>query len=473
MLELSRRAFSIATVSWLTVHLLHAQQLDRSALEQKASGLPPQFAAALLLQAASEYAGEDQVSLLRIAFSYGERAPDPFVLQSGVSLDSLEAKEVRGSQLGFDRLSLQARSVSQLLALDSIASKELFSRISLPHAIPSCSAPGYVDLSSYYSVAADIADRAFTAKERDNQEHVLFAQQLLNPRSSAQLGGAILFATRLRSFHTVSEKGAIATGLAQALRASDVVDVAGFGVLMRTVTAVSTAMQRLPEHSQTVRDALVVYVKAQARSKRCGSSEAVRTWPNREQLASLNRAVCGPRLRGCNEPLTASGLASSSFSADSRSLSLFWRSTEAKRALLCVDTAVGTRVRPAASESSQEKEQRAEQCLDLMDRWPTSGLRTTVPLHELLSLVERLIQSLGPGTPRFRALQKYLTLTDALDERGSEPGVWLLYARRVPTFRSEFEPENRLVANYLASHPGIAIAVDTKRHQPEGKEDED
>ncbi|MFN0084527.1 MAG: hypothetical protein ACKVX9_03990 [Blastocatellia bacterium] len=98
-----------------------------------------------------------------------------------------------GYSLEMDTLSLQCRSVKEMLAIDKQAAREMFEEIVLPELPPlSCEGAMVYDVSLYYAVLANILKSAYTKEEVEKNARVQLLSRIMARVSSvAELSPAI------------------------------------------------------------------------------------------------------------------------------------------------------------------------------------------------------------------------------------------------------------------------------------------
>jgi hypothetical protein len=143
----------------------------------RARSVSPEFGADALLRIAAAESVTDAATkreLIEEAFRLGGAAQEP-MKRRGMRPGS---PDTRVSFLGraysqdLDVLTLQSTAVIQMLSVDKRKARELFGQIAPPH-IPKllCSDTLVYDVSAYYTALAEVAGKAFTAKERSEDEH--------------------------------------------------------------------------------------------------------------------------------------------------------------------------------------------------------------------------------------------------------------------------------------------------------------
>lgn len=125
-----------------------------------ARALPPEFAADILMDVAQRLDSKHKVkqrAMLEDAFALADRASEPMRLQMAGLARPGSAEAIRQSALakGLDRLSLQARAVRLLHAIDPKLGNEYFERLAAPPGAPlTCSDRMVWDSSAYWETAA-------------------------------------------------------------------------------------------------------------------------------------------------------------------------------------------------------------------------------------------------------------------------------------------------------------------------------
>jgi hypothetical protein len=161
------------------------QYPDLSRLVELAQSVPPEFSADILLRVATCARLHDTVwkrELLEQVFECANQVQQPVrlrVINQGLIDFALSRADMRS--LGFDqrldRLSLESAAVRGMLEVDKGKALEMFQTAILPARPPrTCGDALVYDVSDYYSTLTQVADSAFSAKERSRGLHV----ELLN-----------------------------------------------------------------------------------------------------------------------------------------------------------------------------------------------------------------------------------------------------------------------------------------------------
>lgn len=181
----------IATFGLLVLFLAQAQDLppiptETMALIQEARGLRPEFSADTLLRLAGSRVLSDRAwkrQLIGEAFSAGSRAQLPYRKAGDETTDSRFSRAYWDN--GLEALTLQIRAVETMLEIDPPRALAMFEEIQTP-LVPAltCQEAGAPNLSSYYQAATKVFDRAFTAEQRENLQHVHFLKRVIGRMES-------------------------------------------------------------------------------------------------------------------------------------------------------------------------------------------------------------------------------------------------------------------------------------------------
>ena len=146
----------------------------------------PEFAADLLIRLAQSDKITDATwksELLEEAFRLAPGVQQPFKR----TFKSWNPIDTRAGFLGYafehelDTLSLQCRTIKAMLKIDKAKARSLFNEIPKLKLEPvSCEESLIYDVSSYYSLLADIAQTAFDKKEIQRNEHIYFLESRIN-----------------------------------------------------------------------------------------------------------------------------------------------------------------------------------------------------------------------------------------------------------------------------------------------------
>jgi hypothetical protein len=144
----------------------------------QAHAAPPEFAADALLRIAekAKLTPEGKIELLEEAFRLAQSAHFSIPYRSlRAESDSLAATRNQAYRLHLDALSLQTRAVRALLPIAPAKARQYFEQIRLPQ-LPelTCADALIPDVSSFYDVLGQVADGAFSPKERAKEEDVNF-----------------------------------------------------------------------------------------------------------------------------------------------------------------------------------------------------------------------------------------------------------------------------------------------------------
>ncbi len=170
---------------------LMAQDRPRPAatlgLIDRARGLPPEFAADILLRLAGSGSIAEtnwKHELIEEAFTSGAHAQLPYRQTApGLSTDSRANLEVSHNDL--EALTLQTRAVNAMLAIDPPKALAMYRQIVLPQ-VPrtKCENPVTPDLAAYYETASRVFGYAFTPEQRRREDDIHFLKQRISQMQS-------------------------------------------------------------------------------------------------------------------------------------------------------------------------------------------------------------------------------------------------------------------------------------------------
>jgi hypothetical protein len=220
---------------------------------------------------------EAQIELLQDAFAVASSAAEPIRLIAlpTTPSDTRELYRSRAGELGLDALSLQSRILKEMLTVDPMHARQLFSAIPRPVLDPRpCEDPFVADDSAYFEIAAGIAQSGFSADEKKQAAHVQFLAAILaGIRSPNEL------APYARALESVSlnptEWALLGAAFAEKLNTM-ATDYRPFAM---SFDALDGEMRTLEQVSQVagLRDAFRKYAVTQLTAPRCGPDLSVDT----------------------------------------------------------------------------------------------------------------------------------------------------------------------------------------------------
>ena len=162
------------------------------------SSIPPELAADALLRVASAQRNHDRawkIELLDSAFALSALAREPN-RQKAIGSKLVATNRTEILSLGFDqrldRLSLQTRTVREMLKLDQAHALDTFQHIGWPELRRCMCRDALIDhVDDYYRLLGEIAESVFTAEERRRGRHIeMLSYQLVRMRSPVEVGPA-------------------------------------------------------------------------------------------------------------------------------------------------------------------------------------------------------------------------------------------------------------------------------------------
>jgi hypothetical protein len=168
-----------------------AEYPELTEIIELAQGAPAEFSARALLRVANSPRLRDKTwkrEILEQAFQNASAARNPIrkqIMEGPSTAGSRTAMTSQAAALGLDRLTLQTKAITAMLALDPRRARELF--LTIPQPRPSrlhCEDALLDDPSSYYATATAIAAQAFPLDERKRDEPILFLNERIQSITS-------------------------------------------------------------------------------------------------------------------------------------------------------------------------------------------------------------------------------------------------------------------------------------------------
>jgi hypothetical protein len=149
--------------------------------------LPNEFGANLIVkieQSKLIKEGKWKKELLEKALNLSENVQNPVrkrLAVKGISVDNREVYVSKAYNQKLDKLSLQLSVVKEMLRIDKVRARQIFNEITLDKnlILSSCADALTIDLSDYYKTLTDIANTAFTDKEKKANMPVNFVENQL------------------------------------------------------------------------------------------------------------------------------------------------------------------------------------------------------------------------------------------------------------------------------------------------------
>jgi hypothetical protein len=169
-------------------------------IAELALAAPPEFAADAMLRLVESKRianPKEAVSLLQQAFDLASQAKFRAMRRPvNVEADSRESTLAKAYALKLDAISLQARAVVEMAALDGTHARQMFTSAVKPAVGPQvCPDALAYDFLDYYQALTVVVNRGFNAKERGKEDHVAFlvdaVSQVQSPAQFAPIEQAI------------------------------------------------------------------------------------------------------------------------------------------------------------------------------------------------------------------------------------------------------------------------------------------
>ncbi len=281
----------------MTVLLLVALALDTSAdLLDRIYSAPPEIAANILLRNLDKDRAKRGAQLEEV-FRLAGQAKMPFPVMAQANSDTLAGKQMEARLEQLDGLSLQVRAVRSMISVNPQRALEM--AIEMPVPAPpliSCKDASVAQLDQYYGLVLDMARRGFTAKQREDGEHLQYMLRVIYASiRPEQLQGATAL---VRTYEGPEEEmAALYAALASSLRAASANPRA-----FASTPALAMEMEALQKRARSpvLDEALAAYLKTQRSEEACGPAENFQFWENGEsreiskELSKLRPAPAKP-----------------------------------------------------------------------------------------------------------------------------------------------------------------------------------
>ncbi|MBX9602718.1 MAG: hypothetical protein K2X35_17070 [Bryobacteraceae bacterium] len=397
-------------------HLEERINLARSA--------PPEIAADALLKIAAGAPRDDRKALIEEAFQLGSLASQayPDIAIAGTPPDTRPIYRSHASRLGLDALTLRSRAVAAMLETDRDRARMMFQTIPPPPAAkPECKDSLVPDFDAYYQLATRIAQTAFTARERREQEDFAFLLNLVRSASSelawAPLAQAVV-AMQPASGQAELLVATLASRLEQ-ISSGDRLFSHHAGAMRDALDALIAFSRGRGIGVQGLVQSFATYLRAHQRGERCSDSPeaaALLEWYNNE-LRGDAPPVEAVRPAGIGKPEVEAYFESAEalrFAAAARQLRFDGQG----------------RVLTLAQRQSPEWKRAFTDFLKDFAGWTTSGEKNEITdFHQKAILLEALFELAPPGPERDKLASAAVRhLSNATIQR-QIAGEWMWHAR--------------------------------------------
>jgi hypothetical protein len=399
-----------------------------------AQAAPPEFAADALLRIVESRkitSRDIQRDLVEQAFRLATTAKFPLRMKGlpGTLVDTRSGFLSRAYDLKLDALSLESRAVTDLLAVDVPAARELFQEIPLPALAPlTCDDAMVYDVDDFYLPMAAIVNSAFTPKERAKEEHVNFLLGYLGQATSpAQLAP---LARVIKTVGVTKEQREILwnrfNGLLETLQSDDRSYAATLGAI---------SAEAGPEMQISLE-------KYKQRGQSCKGDRAAPSVPARPGNTRSNTPESTPKL------------------------DRYWQSEAAKRiresGLRLRSTADGHFYTDAERATQAWQERLADFMGELAEWTPDQEQSEADYYHEKCIVFEMLVELTPPGAEREKTLGDFVDFISNSDLQQQSPVEWFMQANsmleRVRPYQHG-ELAKLLEAYEHSGNPVLALAV--------------
>jgi hypothetical protein len=385
---------------------------------------PPEFAADILIRLAASENIKDPLwkrELLEEAFrtAVGAQQPVKRVYFSPNPVDTRAGYRAYGFDMKLDVLSLQCRAVDEMLAIDKLKARELFSEMPKPELPPlDCDALAY-EVGDLYITLKKIVQNTFNAEEIQRNEDIGFLDTYLgNLASPAQVGPAADTIVDLKLSPLRFETALDAFARALTKVAGD--DRSFWASRAATSTALNRLITRCKEQNISTYDLLRAYrsyLLQHLNSKRCADSyQRYMKW----QVASVRDF--NERLRATTPksvlPISEEDIKPSEITGEEKT-HLYWQSRKASRLFRAIkDLRFGSgKTQISDTEmKSLEWQNKLDRFLSDLAQWNEDDEDSIEDyFHQKTGLLKTLLALLPLGSTRDKVLKQYVLLFDNFD----------------------------------------------------------
>lgn len=446
---------------------------DLEAVFGIAMAAPPEFASSAILNIASRVDDKElHGDLIDMAFRLASRARTPVRLKPfpGVSADTRSGNLGIALDMKMDALSLQARAVQDMIAVDPPRARELFSQIVRPALAPAtCEDSLLPDMTPLYDALGAVIRNGFTTKEQARSEHVSFTVAMLSRIGSmAELAPA---ARMLSSLPFSRSQFEIAMGAFSSRLEAMPLDSRSFLYFSKAIepdmTALVSRARELGASPDPAIDSYRAFLVAQFKGPRCadtgkpqgGMVQSAGARRLRSQFGNSEN-LFGETIRGERPPLRSEEIAPERVEGEMK-LDRYWQSAQAQRVY---EACLKLRQDPAGhtvsglTRSSRDWTRQLTDFLALLASWRSNDEDSEEDYYNQKAIVyEALMELVPPGDMSTRLIAEFVDFLKSSAVQQSNPVEWFAHARSTVRRIAPNHPEQ--AAQLLAAYRGSGNIV--------------
>jgi hypothetical protein len=385
--------------------------------------------------------------------------------------------------LNLDRLSLEARVVSDMLPIDSAKARELFEQIRFPTLAPlACEEPLTYDPTLFYETLGRVVREGFTAKDKLKGRHVdLLMPYVSALQSHAQVRPAaqLLISADLTPTELAQLSDLFAGALSQ-LRGDEQSFAAAAAVpgqynVSNSVANVITVLDRKGLESIALLKALRQYLVSNFGNIRCAETvgeeakkdslpEAVKTF-NQQFRAALQRAQI-PLIR--EDELKVARIGSKFEDRE------FWQSAASNRLLTDVKWlrfGEGEEPLTSAAKSTSDWSAQLTDFLTELEAWSPEGETAADYFVQKSILYEGLIDVIPNGPDRSKAIDSFVGFLEQNAVQTTSPIEWFLPVNQLLSGARAVDDREEVIRAFLNSRDSVLnLYARLERWDPRNKE---
>ena len=424
-----------------------------------AMAAPPEFAASALLRLVPRVPEKElRRDLIDMAFHLAAKAQALVKLLPvpGTEVDTRSGSLAAAFRLNMDALSLQARAIRDMIAVDPARAREMFGEMAPPPIAPAkCEDTLLPDIFPFFEVMAAVAQGTFTPAEKAKSGHLAFATAALSRIST--IADVAPAARALAALECNRQQYEIALGAFTSKLDGIPPDSRSFLYFSKVIElAIQTALDRarqLGAASDPLVDAYRKFLVTQFRAPRCADSGPTKAGILQSAPAA---ELFGPQIRGDRPALTREELTPEMTQGEMK-LDRYWQSASAQRVYAeCMklrESPSGQTLSDATRRSREWARQLTDFLNTLADWRPGEEASDADYYHEKATVYEALLELAPTGDVGDRVAGSFVEFLKSSNLQQQNPVEWFWHARETVSRVRADHPERaaQILSEYRAS----------------------
>jgi hypothetical protein len=452
-------------------------QKERTRQERKAEiellindvrSAPPEFASDCLIRIATSSLikePEQKRELIEAAFRLAPNVQyqNKQMGLPGSLVDTRSGYLARAFALNLDALSLRCRAVKKMISVDAQKARELFEEI--PEVkLPSltCEDSLVYDVSEFYDTLKEVAEKTFSAEEREKGEQLFFiGRRVTNLTSPVQLEPAAKAVLALKL--SPSDRQQLISALSESLkkmRGDDYSFSTTVSSLTRTIGQLVDLCKREAISSDELLEGLRIYLLTHINSERCQESISAREEADYLKYFNESLRFRSPPDRGGVLPITQENIQLRKTGRIAK-YSPYWQSAEARSLLVKIKhLRFGSGNTPLARNQKENPEWQMElkEFLDDLSEWRSDQEQSESDyFHQKNNIYRNLLEIVPAGLGRDRLIASYVLFLRESDLRHDSRIEWFLHAKYLIDLNRTLKGSERTKVSEALSSGGDAV----------------